>query len=177
MADSLSDMFLSLLNVDPLSRVRRNHGLEHATLHVLTKNKPRRSLAGHSDLRGYWIVGDVSTEELQAAVIEALQRLQDGEHELAVHPNCGTNIATAGFMAGGAASLGMFGSGQRLRDKLERIPLAITLATLALVLAQPLGLLLQERITTSGTPGSLRVVEIIPRERGRVKAHRIVTEG
>ena len=49
--------------------------------------------------------------------------------------------------------------------------------SLALVLAQPLGLLLQERITTSGEPGSLRVVEIIPRKRGRVKAHRIVTEG
>ena len=177
MVDSLSDMLLSLLNVDPLSRVRRNHGLEHATLHVLAKNQPRRNLAGHSDLRGFWIVGDVSIEDLQASVREALQRLQDGEHELGVHPNCGTNIAAAGVMAGGAAALGMIGSGQRLRDKLERIPLAITLATLALILAQPLGLLFQERITTSGAPGSLRVVEIIPKERGRFKAHRIVTEG
>ena len=177
MADSLSDLFLSLLNVEPLSRIRRNHGLEHATLNVLAKGQPRRSLAGHSNASGFWIVGDVSSEELGAAVGEALTRLQNGESELAVHPNCGTNIATAGLLAGGAAGLAMFSAGRRTRDKLERLPMAITLATLALVVAQPLGLLLQQKVTTSGSPESLRVVKIIPRDRGRVKTHRVVTEG
>ena len=121
MADSLSDVFLSLLNVSPVSRIRRNHGLEHATLHVLADGKPRRPLAGHSDLSGFWIIGDLSADEVQAAVREALQRLRNGEHDLAVHPNCGTNIATSGLLAGGAAALSMLGGGRRWRDKLDRI--------------------------------------------------------
>ncbi|MBN1145843.1 MAG: hypothetical protein JXA78_01205 [Anaerolineales bacterium] len=177
MADSFSDLFLSLLNVAPLSRIRRNHGLEHATLHVLADGKPRRPLAGHSDLSGFWIIGEVSAEELQAAAGEALRRLQNGEHELAVHPNCGTNIAASGLLAGVAAALGMFGAGRSLRDKLERLPLAVGMATLALILAQPLGLLLQERVTTSGAPLSLEIVEISSNERGRFKAHRVITQG
>jgi hypothetical protein len=177
MADSLSDVFLSLLNVSPVSRIRRNHGLEHATLHVLADGQPRRPLAGHSDLSGFWIIGDLSADELQAAVREALGRLRNGEHDLAVHPNCGTNIATSGLLAGGAAALTMLGGGRRWRDKLDRIPLAITLATLALVVAQPLGLLLQEKVTTSGDPENLEILEIISQDRGRIKAHRIVTQG
>ena len=177
MADSLSDLFLLLVNFAPLSRIRRNHGLEHATLHVLAEGKPRRPLAGHSDMSGFWIIGEVSTEELQSAVGQALRRLQNGEHELAVHPNCGTNIAASGLLAGAAAALGMFGAGRRTRDKLERLPLAISLATLALIVAQPLGRLLQEQVTTSGLPLSLEIVEISSHESGRFKSHRVITQG
>ena len=108
---------------------------------------------------------------------EALQRLQNGEVNLAVHPNCGTNIVTAGVFAGVAGALAMLGAGKRIRDKLGRIPMAATLATLALIVAQPLGLLRKERVTTSGIPGSLEVVEIIPTKRGRMTAHRVVTKG
>ena len=71
----------------------------------------------------------------------------------------------------------MIGVGSRRRDKLERLPLVVTLATLALILSQPLGLRLQKNITTSGFPGSLEIVEICPTQRGRVKAHRILTRG
>ena len=177
MPDSLSEQVYSVLETPVISRVRRNHGLEHATLHVLSERNPRVSVAGHSNIRGFWILGEVSSEEVQSAVQEALHRLQNGEHKLAVHPNCGTNIVTSGVFAGVAGALAMLGAGKRLRDKLERIPLAATLATLALILAQPLGLLLQERVTTSGIPGSLKVVEIVPTKRGRLTAHRVVTEG
>lgn len=177
MSDSLSDLFLSLVDFSPVSRVRRNHGLEHATLNLLAAQNPKRSIAGHSDMGGFWILGDVSTEELQETICQALHRLQAGEHDLAVHPNCGTNIATAGILSGGVASLAMFGSGPRTRDKLERIPLAIMLATLALIIAQPLGLFFQKRFTTVGDPEGMEIVEIIPTQRGRIKAHRIVTAG
>jgi hypothetical protein len=167
----------SLLEVYPVGRIRRNHGFEHATLHVLGGRFPRLSIAGHSDAGGFWIVGEVATEDLTSAVQEALRRLQSGEARLAVHPNCGTNFATAGTMAGVAAALAMFGSGSRLRDKFERLPLAATVATLALMVAQPVGMFLQERVTTSGTPGGLEIVEIRETRRGKVKVHRIVTRG
>lgn len=173
----LSSMFDSVLSARPVSRVRRNHGLEHATLHVLSERHPQTSLAGHSDVGGFWILGDVPTEEVRSAVQEALTRMRNGEQNLAVHPNCGTNFVTAGTFAGVAASMAMFGAGRRFRDKMERIPLAASLATVALMLAQPMGLLLQEKVTTSGEPASLEVVEITPSKRGRIQAHRVVTSG
>jgi Domain of unknown function (DUF6391) len=176
MSDSISNQFLGLLNVSPLQRIRRNHGLEHATLNLLSRRLPGRPLAGHSDLNGFWIVGDLSTEDLALVVQEAWQRLYNGERELAVHPSCGTNYVVAGVLAGISAAGAMFGVGRRFRDKLERLPLAITLATFALVLAQPLGLLLQEKVTTSSELGLLRVVEILPGHRGRLKMHRIITQ-
>ncbi|OGO33635.1 MAG: hypothetical protein A2W35_14400 [Chloroflexi bacterium RBG_16_57_11] len=173
----LSERFTDLLAYPPISRVRRNHGLEHATLYVLAERRPGRPLAGHSDFRGFWIIGDVETPELDAAVSEALQRLNTGESHLAVHPFCGTNLATAGILAGGAAGLAMFGAGRRWRDKLDRLPLAMSMATLALIFAQPLGMTLQREVTTSGVPGALRVMRIIPQVRGQIKAHRVLTEG
>jgi hypothetical protein len=103
--------------------------------------------------------------------------MQKGEHSLSVHPNCGTNFVTAGTVAGLAAWVGMLGSGKAPRDKVERLPLVIGLATLALMFSQPLGLALQARVTTSGYPESLEVVEIIQTRRGRVMAHRVVTRG
>ena len=45
------------------------------------------------------LLGDVPTEQVESAVREALQRLKAGERGLAVHPNCGTNLATTGLLA------------------------------------------------------------------------------
>ena len=134
-------------------------------------------MAGHSDSGGFWVIGNVPIEDVQEAVEEALGRLRKGETDLAVHPHCGTNFVTAGILAGTAAGVAMLGAGHRMRDKLERLPIAMTLATLALILAQPLGLLLQERITTSGDPGDLHVVEIVTNRRGGMTAYRVVTRG
>ena len=161
----------------PISRLQRNHGLEHATLHVLADSYPHLSLAGHSDVGGFWILGNVETEDLRSAVGEALARMKSGEHGLAVHPNCGTNFVATGALAGLAAWSGMLGAGRSTRDKFERLPIVIGLATLALIAGQPLGLLLQARVTTSGFPGDLEVVDIQPSQRGRVRAHRVITRG
>ena len=173
--------FQTLVHLPPLSRLRRNHGLEHATLHVLAQRFPGVSLIGYSDLGGFWVIGDVPPEAVQEAVQEALRRLNAGEHNLALHAQCGTNIATAGALAGLAAGMAMLGAGRRLREKLERLPLAIVLATLALMLAQPLGLLLQEKMTTSAQPGNLQVDKIVVTLRGSrarpLKSYRVVTRG
>jgi len=173
----LTNDLRGILEYAPISRVRRNHGLEHATLHVLAERHPGRPLAGHSDLSGFWIIGDLTAEDLASAIQEARLRLESGESKLAVHPNCGTNFATSGVLAGLAAAVVMFGVGKRARDNLDRLPLAILLATLALIVSQPLGLKLQEHVTTSGAMGLLRVVDIIPRLQGKVTAHRVLTEG
>jgi hypothetical protein len=177
MTNSLAETFRSILDIPMISRTRRNHGLEHATLHILAKRYPKTRMGGHSDSNGFWILGDVPVEAVESAANDALARLQRGGHDLAVHPGCGTNYATSGVVAGLAASLVMLGGGQRRRDRLERLPLAITLATVALVAAQPLGLSIQRQVTTSGDPQGLEILEVKPVNRGRLKACRVTTDG
>ena len=169
--------FSSILDLPIISHIRRNHGLEHATLHMLAAKLPNTMLVGHSDTGGFWIIGDVPSEMLHASVQEAIARLRAGERQLAIHPNCGTNYATAGALAGMAGAAAMLGSGKRLQDKLARLPFAATLATIALMISQPLGLLLQARVTTSGDPGSLELISITHRRQGRMIIHRIHTRG
>lgn len=167
----------ALLELPLVSSLRRNHGLEHATLHILSNYLPHTMMMGHSDFGGFWIIGEVPSEILHSAVQEAVARLRAGEAQLAVHPNCGTNYVTAGMLAGLAGASAMLGSGRRLQDKLTRLPFAASLATLALIASQPLGLALQRTVTTSGDLGNLEVVSITHRMRGRFTSHRIQTRG
>jgi hypothetical protein len=166
-----------ILNTPYLSRLRRNHGLEHATLTVLSRSYPGVRLTGHSDTAGFWLIGNVSSEAVGSAVQEALARLKAGERNLAVHPNCGTNFVTSGMLSALAAFIAFLGVGRRFRDRLERLPLAAALSVLALILANPLGMALQREVTTSGAPGSLVVVRIESRRRGRWMSHRVITRG
>jgi len=170
-------IFEPILNIPILSRIRRNHGLEHATLHVLSRRHPGLKMGGYSDFNGFWLLGDLEQEDVRKGVDEALTRLKNGESDLAVHPNCGTNFATAGSLAGMAGLLGMLGVGKSRRDKLERLPMVAIFATLALILAQPLGLRIQKYLTTSGEPGNLEVIRVTQSQRGKMKTHRILTEG
>ena len=84
---------MSVLNMPVVARVRRNHALEHATIHVLSQHDRTLRLVGRSSPSGFHIYGQVDTQVLASAVSEALVRLQSGEVELAVHPRCGTNLA------------------------------------------------------------------------------------
>jgi hypothetical protein len=165
------------LNLPPISRIRRNHGLEHATLHILAKHHPGKRMGGYSDTGGFWLIGDLTKSDVSEAAHEALRRMKAGEHNLAVHPNCGTNYATAGSLAGLAGVLAMLGVGSRKRDKIERLPMVAVFATIALIFAQPLGLKVQKELTTCGDPGDLDIVEIKPSKRGQINTHRIRTKG
>lgn len=167
----------SILDLKPISRARRNHGLEHATMHILGRKFPRLTLAGHSDPFGFTIIGNVTTEDVAEAAIEALKKLRGGQAQLALHKNCGTNFAISGIFAGLAAGLGTLGAGKETKQKLARLPLMMMLATIALVLAQPLGPIIQKQITTSGDPDALELVRVETNIRAGLKFHRVITEG
>ena len=167
----------SILDLKPISRVRRNHGLEHATLHVLGRKYPRIPMAGFSDPVGFTIIGNVTTEDVAEAAIEALKKLRNGEAQLATHKNCGTNFVVSGAFAGLAAWLGTLGAGKEFKKKLGRLPLMMLLASLALVVAQPLGPIIQKQITTSGDPEGLELVKVETVFRVGQRLHRVVTEG
>lgn len=177
MNKTLPSPWISRLDSSLFGRIRRNHGLEHATLHVLAAWQPALFMAGYSDWRGFWILGDLPTPVVEKAVFEALYRLRSGAHHLAVHPTCGTNLATSGLLAGLGAFLALAGAGASRRSRLERLPEAILLATLGLMISRPLGLWLQREVTTSGDPGELQVLEIQVHSFGGLPLHRILTSG
>ena len=95
----------ALLALPVIDRTRRNHGLEHATITLLSQRQRGLSMVGRSTPNGFYLYGDVSTEALAEAAAAALARMRAGEHHLAVHPNCGTNFVTAGLAAAGSLGI------------------------------------------------------------------------
>jgi hypothetical protein len=167
--------FNNILNWGPFSRVRRNHALEHATLQVLAERNPQLRMAGYSDPSGFWLIGQIETEEVETSVRQALDRLRGGEHSLAIHPHCGTNLVTTGFLAGIAAWLGMLGAGRGTRDRIERLPLIMSLVTVSMILSQPVGPFLQARVTTAAATQGLEITKVRRLQRGDTPLHRIET--
>lgn len=156
--------------------IRRNHALEHATVHLLKERFPHLSLIGRSDPWGFYIFGNISTEVLEGVVSEALTRLKAGERSLAIHPNCGTNLVTAGFLAATTSFFSLMGSREeRWRERLERLPMAVVLTMLALIVAQPLGNTFQEYLTTDPDPGMMEVTSVRLITRGQANFHRVLT--
>lgn len=162
---------LNILQVPYIHPTRRNHALEHATLHILSKRFPTLPLAGHSNPTGFFILGKVPTEQLREAVSQALTRLQNGESGLAIHPGCGTNYAVTGGLAAVAALYGFMGT-KNTRERFERLPLVSLLSIFAFMLGQALGPHLQRKITTDPDPGDLAIVDVYPVS---ASLHRVVT--
>jgi Domain of unknown function (DUF6391) len=164
-----------VLDLPYIRRTRRNHGLEHATIHLLSQRVANLRMVGRSDAGGFWLFGDVTTEDVHSCVEGALQRMQAGEHRLAIHPNCGTNLITVAAIGTLATLVALIGSERERFGKIQRIPLVATGLMIAAVLGQPLGAQVQEHITTLGDPGDLEILDIKRTLRGGLTAHRVRT--
>lgn len=164
-----------VLTIPVVNRVRRNHGLEHATIHMLSQKVKGLNIVGRSTAHGFYLYGNVTAEQVHAAVDEALGRLRGGEHELAVHPGCGTNLVTSSGLGGLAALMALGATPRRGRFGFDRLPIAVAAIMVGVLLGQPLGTRLQEQVTTNGDPGELRVIGITQIGKGRVPAYRVDT--
>ncbi len=137
------------------SAVRQNHALEHATIVLLNKRHPEVRLSGVSFAAGFFVFGDVATDEVRAAAEQALGLLRGTQPELAIHERCGTNLAVAGMLTGLSAM-----TVSRMRKPYSTFNNVILASTAALVAARPLGLLVQKYVTTR-TPGpTMRVTGV-----------------
>ena len=164
---------MNVLDWPLVARTRRNHGLEHATVHILSERHPGIGIMGRSTPNCFYIYGDLTAEQVQSAVTEALARLRAGESHLTIHPGCGTNLVASGLMAGMAAfAATSFG---KRRSRWEALPTAITAATLALLAAQPVGPLLQERITTSADMSTMQILGVWRTNTSGLPVHRVDT--
>lgn len=96
--------------------LRQVHGLEHATVWVLSgvahtsilgdnrnqASKDSDGLGGLSTEQGFYLYGRVKTSDVSRAVSEALRRIKS-EWNLAVHPRCGTNLSVEIVLTAGLA--------------------------------------------------------------------------
>jgi hypothetical protein len=155
--------------------------LEHATIRVLSERNNALPLVGRSSLWGFYIYGDVDTEDVLDAAKEGLRRLKAGEKGMAIHPDCGSNYVVAGAIAGLGAFVSLGGLSRDRResflDRLSRLPMAWAIGTLGVILSRPLGAALQTRVTTKADVGDLRIDSIIRNEHPGTVVHQVRTTG
>jgi hypothetical protein len=161
-----------ILDLPLLLETRRNHAVEHATLHILARKFKNQTMGGHSNPTGFYLMGNFTKDDILTAAAEAMDRLRGGESELAIHEGCGTNIATSTLLPATLAFVPM----QRARSLFWRfmlIPFAILLAVFGYFLSKPLGPWLQRNVTTEAELGNMRIVDIIKVRKG---LHRVITK-
>jgi|SRR5690348_10917436 Domain of unknown function (DUF6391) len=136
-------------------RIRQNHALEHATVTILTRLQPGLVLSARSNSRGFTIYADVDTTLVRRACDEGLRRLRAGEAALAIHPNCGTNLAVGTSLA----MLGSLFALTALRPR-TRVASAVASSLAGMAAARPLGEIVQKHITTLPDLHDVRIVSV-----------------
>ncbi len=140
-------------------RIRQNHALEHATITILSERVPNLSVSARSSSDGFIVFGDVDLGELRRASDDALRRLQAGEAELAIHPNCGTNLAVGVSLVTLGTLLALMSSQVR-----TRVATAAASSLAGWVAARPVGEYVQRHFTTLPDLQGVRVTEIARRK-------------
>lgn len=160
-----------------IRKIRRNHALEHATMQVLSERYPGLRMAGLSNPKGFLMIADLPTELMTEATLEAKRRLLNGEAELAVHPNCGTNIVVPAFVASLVAGsvLGALSAYEK-KTKWYHYLIAVGTALPAFFLSRPLGPLVQKHITTNSKLDDTQVTGVYTQKVCQGSVHKVDTE-
>ena len=140
-------------------RIRQNHALEHATVSILSAHSPGLAVSARANHQGFTIFADLDLDAVRRASAEALARMRAGERELAIHPNCGTNLAvgTSVMLVGWLFAL------MTLRPR-TRVASAAIGSLAGFASARPLGSVVQRHITTLPEVHDLRIVAIRRRQ-------------
>jgi hypothetical protein len=163
---------MSILDLPPFLATRRNHAVEHATLKILARKYDDRNLAGHSNPTGFFLFGDLGMNDIRDSIQEAMTRLRAGESELAIHPGCGTNLATSMILPATFAWMPFQGA-RSFRWRLVLIPVALMFAVFGYLLSKPLGPWMQRHVTTQADLGDLQLVDVT---RVRKGVYRVITK-
>ena len=145
--------------------LRQVHALEHATVWMLSELDSTSShnsfhdnetIGGLSTDKGFYLYGEINPLKLKNAVCLALNRLKQGEWNLALHPRCGTNVSVAMVLTTGAIVTTYFLLPREPLGQLLGLGLATTFASW---LAPDIGLSVQKYFTTA-IPFNLKIREI-----------------
>jgi hypothetical protein len=119
---------------------------------------PDLNASARSSEDGFIIFGNVDLGVLRRALEEALARLQAGEAELAIHPNCGTNLAVGISLVTLGTLLGLTSNQTR-----TRFATAAASSIAGFAAARPLGEYVQRHVTTLPDVRGVRVTDIFRR--------------
>jgi hypothetical protein len=136
-------------------RIRQNHALEHGTVTILSGKVAHLRVSARSHSQGFIIFGVVDLEKVCAAAEEALGRFQAGEAELAIHPNCGTNVAVGLMLTALSWVLALL-----LPQRRAQASMAALGVIGAALLARPVGMLAQRHMTTLPDLRGVRILEV-----------------
>ncbi len=153
------------------SAVKQNHALEHATIVLLARKFPEARLSGISFAAGFFVFGDVPTEAILPTAEEALNLLRTTHPEMAVHERCGTNLAVTGALTGLSAM-----AVAKMRRPYSTVNNVILASTAAIVLARPLGLMMQRYVTTQTPNSSMRITGVKQMQVFGAPAHFVSTD-
>jgi len=135
-----------LLKVLVNNKVRQNHALQHATIHVLERDLGIPQVEGMAYEDGFTLKGLAEPGVVYQAALKGLEKLKRGERDFAIHPKCGTTILVVNTIASVIFIAVLFLTGN----------LTIISVLVALVLAHltgPFGgRLVQRYITTNPVP-------------------------
>lgn len=164
-----------------ISRLRRNHALEHATINLAFERYPGVQVIGLSGIRGFTLYTTLSVDRVVPLVRGALAALQAGEAQLAVHHNCGTNVVVTASLTTLATLLGMGPRTRRpVRRFVERLPYAVMLNALALLVAPSAGQWMQQKVTTDPDLDGVEIGSLFSVRHGgmqRIRVHTIHKAG
>jgi hypothetical protein len=73
---------------------RRNHAIEHATIHYLEKNGTKR-FSGRADRNGFRLCGESSAQEIRTAFEQVQQVVRERGQLPYISVRCGSNVVTA----------------------------------------------------------------------------------
>lgn len=149
-----------ILDFAPIRKIRRNHGLEHATVHMMQRKHKDLRVSGWSSPYGFVLLHNAPADIANDAAHDALKRMKKGEAGLAVHPNCGTNLITTGVLT---TLVGVFFL-WRHRLTGARLNQTLMWMILALMVGQPLGMSIQKNFTTDGDPGDMAINDVFTSE-------------
>ncbi len=132
--------------------LRKNHGLEHATINVLEELFSYQGLAGYADEDGFYIIGADDEIKVENAARKGLERLKEGDNMLVVHDRCGTTITAANLASAVIFLIILFYTGF---FSIWTMLLAMLLANLV---GPFLGKILQIHVTTSADVDTMKIV-------------------
>src|SRR2546427_1286164 len=151
--------------------VKQNHALEHATIVLLSRKYPDVRFAGISFAAGFFVFGDVPTEEILPAAQEALTLLRTTSPELAIHERCGTNLAVTAMLTGLSAMTVV-----RMRRPFGSANNVILATMAAMIASRPLGLTVQRYVTTHTPDPSMTITGVRPLSVFGTLAHFVSTD-
>lgn len=138
-----------------IGAIRKNHGLEHATVSLLLERGVTPPLGGYSVPGGFIVWGKTSPGVVTDAARDALLLLEDGHSDLAVSAYCGTNLVVTVVLGGVAAYLA--GRGRGLGPILRGATVGILVAK---ILGQPVGKLIQRKVTVESDPAGMAIKSV-----------------